>query len=484
MARIEVPMPQMGESIAEGTVSVWLKKVGDRVERDEAIMEISTDKVDAEIPSPAAGVLAEIVVQEGATVEVGTVVAFIETELGASAPGAPPPVPAPTPGTPEEEPATPVAGEAQPKAQRDSANGGRGAPARPLAEPAAPPPGGDGDSDDGGDGGDGSAETAEDRLRRRSTPLVRRIAAEHGVALEGIQGTGRAGRVTKEDVLRFVESGAASAPAAAEPTTGHSRPGSRERDGGAPGGWDDFYTHVEHPEVEVGAGDRVERMSRMTSLIAEHMILSRRISAHVHSYFEIDYSRIDQVRASSRTLWEEQGVKVTYTAFIARAVAQALREHPTINASLSGENVVYRGEVNLGIAVALDWGLIVPVVRKADELSLVGIARTVSDLATRARAKKLSPEEVKGGTFTITNPGIFGTVLGFPIINQPQVAIMAVGAVEKRPVVITDEFGNDAIVARKRGFLSLGYDHRLVNGADADRFLARVKEILENFAEP
>jgi pyruvate dehydrogenase E2 component (dihydrolipoamide acetyltransferase) len=221
-------------------------------------------------------------------------------------------------------------------------------------------------------------------------------------------------------------------------------------------------------------------MSRMTALIAEHMILSKRISAHVHSYFEVDYSRIDQVRTANRHVWNEQGVKVTYTAFIARAVAQALREHPRINAAISGENVVYRADVNLGVAVALDWGLIVPVVRKADELSLVGLARTITDLAERARSKRLSPEEVQGGTFTITNPGIFGTVIGFPIVNQPQVAIMGVGAVEKRPAVIEDEFGNDAIVARKKGFLSLGYDHRLVNGADADRFLARVKEILES----
>jgi pyruvate dehydrogenase E2 component (dihydrolipoamide acetyltransferase) len=451
MARIEVPMPQMGESIAEGTVSTWLKKIGDTVERDEPIMEISTDKVDAEIPSPAAGVLVEIVVSEGQTVEVGTVVAYVETEAGATAE----PVPAPAQGTPEEEPATPIASEAQPSAQRDAAATGESSR------------------------GDGGPETAEERLRRRSTPLVRRIAAEHGVELEAVQGTGRAGRVTKEDVLRFVEEGkrppAKAAPARAPRSTGDGQGGDVS--------WGDFYTHVEHPEVSVGPRDRVEPMSRMTSLIAEHMVLSRRISAHVHSYFEVDYSRIDQVRARNRKVWEEQGVKVTYTAFITRAVAQALREHPRLNASVSGENVVYRADVNVGVAVALDWGLIVPVVKNADDLSLVGIARAVTDLATRARSKKLSPEEVQGGTFTITNPGIFGTVIGFPIVNQPQVAIMGVGAVEKRPVVVTDEFGNDAIVARKRGFISLGYDHRLVNGADADRFLARVKEILENVSD-
>jgi pyruvate dehydrogenase E2 component (dihydrolipoamide acetyltransferase) len=224
-------------------------------------------------------------------------------------------------------------------------------------------------------------------------------------------------------------------------------------------------------------------MSRMTSIIAQNMVTSRRISPHVHSYFEVDYSRIDQVRAKNRKTWEEQGVKVTYTAFIAKAVAQALREHPVINASVSGNNVVFRGEVNLGVAVALDHGLIVPVVRNADELSLVGLSRRIIDLATRARDRKLKPEEIQGGTFTITNPGIFGTTIGFPIISQPQVAILGVGGVEKRAVVVTDEFGNDAIVARKRGYISLGYDHRVVNGADGDQFLARVKELMETAAE-
>jgi pyruvate dehydrogenase E2 component (dihydrolipoamide acetyltransferase) len=465
-------MPQMGESIAEGTVSVWLKKVGDRVERDEALMEISTDKVDAEIPSPAAGVLAEIVVQEGETVEVGTVVAFVETEVGAAVSA----TPEPEPGTPQEEPATPIAGEAHPKAQRDSA-----ATATVAASAAAP-------------SSDGGPESAEERLRRRSTPLVRRIASEHRVSLDEVEGTGRAGRVTKEDVLRFVaqrgeaveERETVGAPAGEGRALAAPRTPRPSRDeAAAPGtfSWDEFYRHVEHPEVTAGPRDRVEPMSRMTSLIAEHMVLSKRISAHVHSYFEVDYSRIDQVRARNRKVWEEQGVKVTYTSFIARAVAQALREHPRVNAAVSGETIIHRGEVNLGVAVALDWGLIVPVVKNADELSLVGLARAITDLANRARAKKLSPEEVQGGTFTITNPGIFGTVIGFPIVNQPQVAIMGVGAVEKRPVVISDEFGSDAIVARKRGFLSLGYDHRIVNGADADRFLARVKELLESVSD-
>ncbi|MQA92027.1 MAG: 2-oxoglutarate dehydrogenase, E2 component, dihydrolipoamide succinyltransferase [Gemmatimonas sp.] len=457
MARVQVPMPQMGESIAEGTVSVWLKKVGDHVERDETIMEISTDKVDAEIPSPATGTLAEIVVKEGETVEVGTVVAYVETEGGTVEEG---PAPGPAPVAESETP--PAAG-----VDEEAAGHGVDVPEEPSAGEvgtavSAPSPASLPD--------DHAPETAEERLRLRSTPLVRRIAGEHGLTLEDIPGTGRAGRVTKEDVLRYVEQGGA---AAAPP---------RGREGVF--SWDGYYTHVEHPEVEVGPKDRVEPMSRMTSLIAEHMVLSRRTAAHVHSYFEIDYSRIDLLRRKFARVWQEQGVKVTYTAFIAKAVAQALQEHPKINASISGRNVVYRGEINIGIAVALEWGLIVPVVKSADGLSLVGLARVVSDLAARARAKRLSPEEVQGGTFTITNPGVFGTVIGFPIVNQPQVAILAVGAVEKRPVVIADEFGNDAIVARKRGYLALGFDHRLVNGADADRFLARVKEILETFPDP
>jgi pyruvate dehydrogenase E2 component (dihydrolipoamide acetyltransferase) len=460
MARVEVPMPQMGESIAEGTVSVWLKKIGDTVERDEPIMEISTDKVDAEIPSPSAGTLVEIVVQEGETVEVGTIVAYIETEAGAVAQ----PTPEPQAGTPEEMPATPVRGESQPSAQRDAADTGAAATARAERAPGEP-------------------ETLEERLRTRSSPLVRRIAAEHGVEIESLQGSGRAGRVTKDDILRHIEE-RREAPAAAP--SGDGRPAQPARPAAAPGGgfsWDEFYSHVEHPEVAVGPNDRVEPMSRMTSIIAEHMVISRRISPHVHSYFEIDYSRIDQVRAKNKRAWEEQGVKVTYTAFIGRAVAQALREHPVVNSAISGNKVIRRGDVNIGIAVAIDNGLIVPVVKNADDLSLVGFARRVADLAARARSKKLSPDDVQGGTFTITNPGIFGTVIGFPIINQPQVAIMGVGAVEKRPVVVTDEYGNDAIVARKRGFIALGYDHRLVNGADADQFLARVKQLMESYSD-
>ncbi|MBA2669985.1 MAG: 2-oxo acid dehydrogenase subunit E2, partial [Gemmatimonadetes bacterium] len=366
MARVEIPMPQMGESIAEGTVSVWLKKVGDLVERDEPIMEISTDKVDAEIPSPAAGTLVEIVVQEGETVEVGTVVAYVETEAGAAAtaqPAAEAAVPAAAAGQPEvassEGSATPAA-----SSEQSSAAGDVG----------------------GAEGGD----SLEERLRQKSSPLVRRIAAEHEIRLSEVEGSGRMGRVTKSDILAYVEERKHAPPAkAGNGARGSAPQAPRKESGGGDFSWDSFYGTVQHPEVSIGASDRVEPMSRMTSIIAQNMVTSRRISPHVHSYFEVDYSRIDQVRAKNRKTWEEQGVKVTYTAFIAKAVAQALRENPVINASVSGNNVVFRGEVNLGVAVALDQGLIVPVVRNADELSLVGLSRRIIDLATRARDRKL-----------------------------------------------------------------------------------------------
>ncbi|MET0398227.1 MAG: dihydrolipoamide acetyltransferase family protein [Longimicrobiaceae bacterium] len=474
MARVEVPMPQMGESIAEGTVSVWLKKVGDRVERDEPIMEISTDKVDAEIPSPAAGTLVEVVVVEGQTVEVGTIVAFIETEAGAAAAAA---APAPAPA----EPAADVPGERPTTLPEAAAGQGEArAPAQPAAVPA------DAQRDAAAASEDGGPQTLEERLRTRSTPLVRKIAAEHGVEVAAVQGTGRGGRVTKEDILRHVQEGP-KAPAAQPQGAPAQRPAAPRPqaapsyEGGFP--WDEFFGAPQHPTVQAGPNDRVEPASRMTQIIANNMVQSRRISPHVHSYFEIDYSRIDQIRGKSRKVWEQQGVKITYTHFIAWAVARALREHPKINSSFGNNEVIYRADVNLGVAVAMDNGLIVPVVKGADELSLAGLAKRINDLATRARNRQLKPEEIQGGTFTITNPGIFGTTIGFPIISQPQVAILGVGGVEMRPAVITDEFGNHAIVPRKRGYLSLGYDHRVVNGADGDQFLARVKQLLETFPE-
>ncbi|HET7464451.1 MAG TPA: dihydrolipoamide acetyltransferase family protein [Longimicrobium sp.] len=477
-------MPQMGESIAEGTVSVWRKKVGDRVERDEPIMEISTDKVDAEIPSPVAGVLAEIVVNEGQTVEVGTVVAFIETEAGAvaAAPAAAPSDPAA--GVPGEQPTTlPEAAAGQPEA-REVANAG-GAPAQAAASAPVQT------AQQGGASSNGGPQTAEERLRTRSTPLVRKIAAEHGVEVSAVQGTGRAGRVTKEDILKYVEeqkaapatAGASAGGATAPPAQRPAAPAKVSTGDEGPFDWDEFYGHVHHPEVKAGPNDRVEPADRITQIIAQNMVLSRRISPHVHSYFEVDYTRIDHVRAKNKKVWADQGVKVTYTHFIAWAVARALREHPKLNASFGNNEVIYRAEVNLGIAVAIDNGLIVPVVKGADELSLVGLAKRVNDVGSRARNRQLKPDDIQGGTFTITNPGIFGTTIGFPIISQPQVAILGVGGVEMRPAVISDEYGNHAIVPRKRGYISLGYDHRLVNGADGDQFLARVKQLMETFPE-
>ena len=487
-------MPQLGESIAEGTVSVWLKGIGDRVERDEPILEVSTDKVDAEIPSPAAGTLAEILVPEGETVEVGTVVARIDSGAVSSVE---PEVAAPSGGATEESGASaeerggsaaPAVAEGSPASGGGvavSADAAAAVEAKVEADGAAgTSPAGAGITVAGEAAGapederqQGSAPlsaanaaepaTLEERLRTRSSPLVRRIAAENRVDLRRVRGTGRMGRVTKSDILNHIRSGISTVPDA----------------GGGGLDWHAFHTQVEHPVVEAVTGDRVAPLSRMTRLIADHMVLSKRISPHAHSIIEIDYSRIDRLRDSRRAQWEASNAKVSYTAFITRAVASALREHPTLNASVSGDQVIYRGEVNIGVAVALPWGLIVPVVKKADELSLVGVATRIADLAERARAKRLHPAEVQGGTFTITNPGVFGTVIGFPIVNQPQVAILCVGGVEKRPVVVTDEFGNDAVVARRRGFLSLGFDHRLVNGADADRFLARVKELLESMED-
>lgn len=462
-------MPQMGESIAEGTVSVWRKKVGDRVERDEPIMEISTDKVDAEIPSPVAGVLAEIVVSEGQTVEVGTVVAFIETEAGAvaAAPAAAPPAPAAVPG--EQATTVPEAAVGQPETA--AASTASAAPAHASASASA----------------NGGPQSAEERLRTKSTPLVRKIAAEHGVEVAAVQGTGRSGRVTKEDILKYVEDQKAApasvgASASAQPPARPAAP-AKTSTGEGPGDWSEFTSRVHHPEVKAGPNDRVESPDRITQIIAQNMVLSRRVSAHVHSYFEVDYTRIDHVRRKNKRTWDDQGVKITYTHFIAWAVARALREHPRLNASYGNDQIIYRGDVNLGIAVAIDNGLIVPVVKGADELSIVGLAKRVNDIATRARSRQLKPDEIQGGTFTITNPGIFGTTIGFPIINQPQVAILGVGGVEMRPAVISDEYGGHAIVPRKRGYISLGYDHRLVNGADGDQFLARVKELMETFPE-
>ncbi len=438
MARVDVVMPQMGESIAEGTLSKWLKQLGDEVKRDEPLFEISTDKVDAEIPSPTAGVLTEIKVQEGQTVPVQTLVAVIETAQSAAATA-----------PPSSAPAQP------PKAAAAAAPTSR-PPDRPRPPSTAPVE---------GKSGDGGVETAEERLRRRSTPLVRKIAADHRVDIAAIPGTGFAGRVTKQDILGFIERGAP----APVPVSRLASP--------VPSG------PVEHPAVEPWSGDRVEPFSKIRKITADHMIMSRRTSAHVTSFFEVDYTRVAELRRKHKASYAERGVNLTYLAFIAKACAENLRRHPVVNAAVSGDTIIYRGDVNIGIAVALEWGLIVPVVKHADELSLIGIARAINDLGERARTKKLLPDEIQRGTFTITNPGVFGSYAGAPIINQPQVAILGVGTIEKRPKVVTLPDGTDTIAIRTLGMVSMSYDHRIVDGADADRFLADVKRMLEDFPE-
>ena len=437
MARVDVSMPQMGESIAEGTVSRWLKKVGDEVKRDEPILEISTDKVDAEVPSPAAGFLAEVRVQEGETVEVMTVVAILETEKDAAAVAASAPA----------EPA-PAAAAAAPPAPAPAT-----VPATPSPSPAAKD--------------NGAPQTAEERLRQRSTPLVRKIAAEHRVDIGQISGTGYAGRVTKKDILQFIEAGGAAAAPASVPARG------------APAA----AGVVVHPAVEAWEGDRVEPMSKIRKLTADHMIASRRTSAHVTSFYEIDFTTIARLRNEKKQEYLDRGARLTYMAFIAKAVVDNLRKHPVLNASVSGDNIIYRKAINVGMAVALDWGLIVPVIRNADDLSVAGIAKAIVDLADRARTKRLNPDEVQRGTFTITNPGVFGSYIGTPIINQPQVAILGIGAIEKRPKVLTLDDGQDVIAIRTMSMFSISYDHRIVDGADADRFMSDLKQDLENFPE-
>ncbi len=454
MAKIDVPMPQMGESIAEGTVSKWLKKVGDSVARDEPLLEISTDKVDAEIPAPAAGVLAEIKVQEGTTVEVGAVVAVIDTEAKAgAAPAAAAPAPAPAEA---KQPADAVAPEAKPQPA-----------AAPAATATAPRT---------QETGNGKGETAEERLKQKSTPLVRRIAAEHNVDISSVPGSGYAGRVTKNDIMSYIEQGGArKAPAQAPART--STP--------APSGdfWDVFYKTVQHPEFPAREGDEVKPMDRVRRLTADHMVRAKRVAPHVHSFIEIDFTRVDQVRKKNAAKWEQQGTKVSYTAFVAWACAQVIHEFPMINATISGENIIYRADINIGMAVDLNPGLIVPVVKNADELNVVGVAKRINDLAERARSKKLKPDEVMGATFSITNPGVLGTIVGMPIIPEGTAAILGTGAIEKRVVVVQDADGADVMAIRKRAFFALGYDHRLVDGADAARFMSRLKQVMETFPE-
>jgi pyruvate dehydrogenase E2 component (dihydrolipoamide acetyltransferase) len=445
----EVVMPQMGESITEGTVSKWLKAVGDTIDKDEALLEISTDKVDAEVPSPAGGRLLEILVNEGQTVEVGSVLARVGAEGAVAAQPAapaPPAVTAPRPPaaieTPKEEP-KPMIQAAAASSTPARVNGGNGAP------------------------------TLEELRRTKSSPLVRNIAKEHGIDITRIPGSGISGRVTKQDIMSFIESGAAVRPqdllrkdAPAPPAISAPQP--------APRG--DYAP----PAITTAAGDRVEKMSVMRRKIAEHMTFSKQTSAHVTSVYEIDMTNVQKFRERNKAEFQSRfGTKLTFMPFIFQAVNNAIRKYPVVNAQVDGENIVYKGDINLGMAVALDWGLIVPVIRRADTLSLSGLALAANDLADRARMKKLNPDEVQGGTFTITNPGVFGGLFGTPIINQPQVAILCVGTIEKRPKVFTSPEGDDYIAIRYMAYFALTYDHRIVDGADAEKFLSYMKEFLE-----
>ncbi len=430
----EVVMPQMGESIAEGTIVRWIKKVGDSIDKDEPLFEISTDKVDAEIPAPGAGVLLDIKVKEGETVPVNSVVAVIgaagEKVAGTMAPAAAPAAAAPEPGPRTEDP---------------------GPRTTPVPVPAAP-----------------QEPTIADLRRTRSSPVVRKIAKDHGIDFTQLPGTGISGRVTKKDILSFVASGAAapSGTPKAPPMPALARTPS-VGGGQAP-----------MPAFQPGENVRVEKMSVMRKKIADHMVMSVKTSPHVYSAYEVDFSRVDQLRRSHKAAYEQAGAKLTYTAFIAKATVDTIRQVPFSNASVDGDSIVYKRDINLGIAVALETGLIVPVIRNADEKSMMGLCRAIQDLASRARSKKLNPDEVQGGTFTITNPGIFGAVYGLPIISQPQVAILGVGSVDKRVVVV-----DDMIAVRPICYLTLGFDHRLIDGADAGRFLQALKERLQAFDE-
>lgn len=470
----EVVMPQMGESIAEGTITKWLKKVGDRVERDEPLFEISTDKVDAEIPSPAAGTLTEIRHNEGETVEVNKVVAVLDGGNGGSGAAAPAPsasqaaAPATTSaaGTEAKAPsqskpsATEQTSAVTPPPKSEAKTSEPPKPTEPLAEPKAPPAAQSAPAQAKA-ASDGATQTVEDLRRTKSSPLVRRIAEEHGVDIARLEGTGLSGRVTKNDILSYIESGPAA------PANAGQAPASAQEPSPV-------------PLVKPGDGDRVEQMTVMRKKIAEHMVQSRRTSAHVTTVYEIDMTRIAKLRGQYKDEFQERtGTKLTFMPFIFQAVIRGLRKFPIFNAQVSGDQIIYKRDINLGMAVALDWGLIVPVIKRADDLSISGLARAANDLADRARTKQLKPDEVTGGTFTITNPGVFGGLFGTPIINQPQLAILGVGKIEKRPRVISTPDGDDYIAIRWMAYLALSFDHRVIDGADAERFLAYVKEELE-----
>ena len=429
----DIVMPQMGESIFEGTITKWLKKPGDKVQRDEPLFEISTDKVDAEIPAPASGVLRDIKVGEGNTVQVNTVVGTIAGDGEAAA--APAPVAAKA--VPQAAPAPSKPQVALPKAQT------------PVPAPTAPPQ---------------EQEEAGDDEHARSSPLVRKIARENNINLSQVSGTGLGGRITKQDIMAFLDRPEAASPASAASAPATARPSA--------------------PPAPAAIPAESVPMTKMRQIIAQRMIESRRTSAHVHAMFEVDITKIVQLRNKTKSGFEQRhGARLTFMPFFVRAATIALQQFPIVNASIEGETIRYHRHVNVGIAVALDWGLIVPVLKNADELNFLGLQRGISDLGERSRNKKLKPDEVEGSTFTVTNPGQFGAVFGLPIINQPNSAIMGVGGITKAPLVVTDADGNDSIAIRSVVHLTLGYDHRLIDGAVADQFMAFVKKTLENWGE-
>jgi pyruvate dehydrogenase E2 component (dihydrolipoamide acetyltransferase) len=444
---VDVIMPQMGESIFEGTITKWLKKAGDKIERDEPLFEISTDKVDAEIPSPSAGVLKEIKVTEGQTVPIQTIVAVIDADGAGAVSAAPAKAEAAKPA-----PAAPVA--AKPSAPASA----------PVAAPSAAPVSASGD-------------------RVRSSPLVRKIARENNIDVAQVPGTGAGGRVSKQDILGAVESGTGTGarPVAAAPPPAHSassRPSAPPPPTGGAAASAVLENAVPREKMYFGHYE-VQPMSVMRQRIAEHMVLSKHVSPHVYSVDEADVTGIATLRAKMKGKFEEaSGTKLTFMPFFVRAAVEALRAFPTVNASVDGTNIILHKECNIGIAVALDWGLIVPVIKNAEEKNFLGIARSMNDLAERARSKKLKPDEVAEGTFAITNPGVFGGLFGLPVINQPNVAILGLGTIEKRPVVI-----EDAIAIRSMVYLTLSYDHRVVDGAVAHQFMAKLKHTLENWTE-
>ena len=470
---VDVVMPQMGESIFEGTITKWLKKPGDKVERDEPLFEISTDKVDAEIPSPSAGVLQEIKIPEGQTVPIQTVVAVIDA-VGSAAASAPAPAKAPASAPAAVPPPAPTA--AKPAVPASQA-------APPAAAPAAPA---------------AQAASATSTERVHSSPLVRRLAKEHGIDLGTLAGTGAAGRITKEDMEAAIAAQSGAAPAAVSsaqpgsaPATATSRPAMPPPPAAAPlAGPGASAAHGSQyvPALQMGVprdrlyfGDyEVQPMTTMRQKIAEHMVASKHVSPHVYSVDEIDMTKVVSLRNKAKEEFESRyGTKLTFMPFFVKAVVNGLRAYPTLNASLDGTSVVFHKEINIGMAVALDWGLIVPVIKNADEKNILGIQRNMNDLAERARSKKLKPEEVQESTFSITNPGVFGGLFGLPVISQPNVGILGLGAIEKRPVVI-----NDSIAIRSMCYVTLSYDHRVVDGAVAHQFLHKVKETLENWSEP